>query len=198
VERYFARNTQTALRFITLNYTKVLENIFSNRDRQILGQNYFVVNHIHHIHGSVDRKISLGVNDESQISSYVDTNEKNFLIKPRLIERMNDRRIEILQDYITLSNIAVLFGLSIGATDKYIWEKIIDWLCKGDKLLIIHHYEEGLIVDDLTERESLQLEDRVKNKFLDYSGLDNDTKNSLKNKIYVIPNSTVLFSRNIL
>jgi hypothetical protein len=147
------------------------------------------------VHGSINRKISLGVNDESQISSYVEQSEKDFLIKPRLIQLMNDRRIEILQSYINSSGLIVLFGLSIGATDKYIWEMIIGWMRRGsNNMLIIHHYEKGLNVDDLTERESLRLEDRVKNKLLDYVDLDEDVKNILKSRIYVIPNSETLFS----
>jgi len=194
ISHYFLPNQPTAIRFVTLNYTNVLEKIFPSTGHHIIGQNYYIASPIHHVHGSIDRKISLGVNDESQISSYVESSEKDFLIKPRLIKLMNDRRIEILQEYINSAGLIVLFGLSIGATDKYIWEMVINWLYRGDNVLIIHHYEKGLVVDDLTERESLRLEDRVKNKLLDYSDLDDEVKNALKSKIYVIPNSVALFS----
>lgn len=193
IRRFFSDSPPTTLRFISLNYTNVLEKIFNIRGRQVLGRNYVVANPIHHVHGSIDRRISLGVNDESQISSYVEPSEKNFLIKPKLIQMMNDGRIETLNTYIRSASLIVLFGLSLGATDKYIWEKVIDWLDDGDKMLIIHHYEKDLIVDDLTERESLRLEERVKNKFLDYSELDDNQRSKLKNKIYVIPNSQTLF-----
>lgn len=194
VSRYFSHNPPTNIRFITLNYTNVLEKLFPSAGRSVLGRSYHIPNPIHHVHGSIHRRISLGVNDESQISSYVDSSEKDFLIKPRLIRLMNDRRIEILEEYINAAGLIVLFGLSLGATDKYIWEMVITWLLKGDNLLIIHHYEKGLIVDDLTEREALRLEDRVKNKFLDYSELEEEVKTNLKSKIYVIPNSSYLFS----
>jgi hypothetical protein len=193
VRRFFTTNPPTTLRFVTLNYTNVLEKLFPNRGRQLYGQDFIVAGTIHHVHGSINRRISLGVNDESQISSYIDPTEKDYLIKPKLIQMMNDRRIETLRDYINAAELMVLFGLSLGATDKYIWEMVIEWLHRGDRMLIIHHYEEGLVVDDLTERESLRLEERVKNKFLDYSDVNDDIRDQLKSKIYVIANSETLF-----
>ena len=137
----------------------------------------------------------MGVNDETQLSSYIDSDEKNYLIKPELIRLMNDGRIEKLAELINVGDVIVLFGVSLGATDRYIWNKVIDWLNSyGDKLLIIHHYESGLDVSDLTERESLMLSDRVKNKFLSYATLGDDEKTELKSKIYVIPNTSDLFA----
>jgi hypothetical protein len=193
--QHIADGSQTVIRFVTLNYTNVLEKLFPHPGRTVAGQDYIVDSPIHHIHGSISRKISLGVNDETQLSSYIDTDEKNFLIKPELIRLMNDGRIEKLTELINVSDVTVLFGVSLGATDKYIWNKVIDWLNNyPKKLLIIHHYEHGLDVSDLTERESLLLSDRVKNKFLSYATLDDEDKVDLKSKIYVIPNTTDLFS----
>lgn len=194
VRRFLPLNQQTSLRFVTLNYTNVLEKLFPTPGA-VLGRDYMLSEPIHHVHGSIDRMISLGVNDESQLSSYVDLKERDFLIKPRLIQKMNDARIETMNRYINSTNLIVMFGLSIGATDKYIWEYLIDWLFNSDKLLIIHHFENSLQVGDLTERQLLQLEDRVKNKFLDYSDLGDEEKESLKSKIYVIPNSEYIFSK---
>ncbi len=197
VFRRLSDGGSTAIRFVTLNYTDVLEKLFPKVGQTIVGKKYHIANPVHHIHGSIDRKISLGVNDASQISSYIDDEEKNFLIKPELIRLMNDGRIETLTEYISNSDIIVLFGVSIGATDKYIWNMVIDWLeihTRG--MLIIHHYERDLDVSDLTERESLLLSDRVKNKFLSYSDLDSEDKNKLKNKIYVVPNTSELFTIN--
>ena len=190
---HFSLNPPTSIRFVTLNYTSVLEKLFPHRGNSIIGQDYRVLSPIHHVHGSLEGKISLGVNDETQISSYISLAEKNYIIKPRIIELMNDHRIEKLGSYISSANLIVLFGLSIGATDKYIWELIADWLRNSDKLLIIHHYEKDIDVDDLTEREYLRLVDRVKNKFLDYSDLEDSTRSVLRNKIYVILNTKTLF-----
>ncbi len=183
------------MRFVTLNYTSVLEKIFPVTGRLITGKDYYISSPIHHVHGSIDRRISLGVNDESQLSTYIDTEEKKYLIKPQLIRSMNDGRLETLSSYITTSAVIVLFGVSLGATDRYIWEMVIDWMYSDpNRLLIIHHYEHGLDVDDLTERESLQLSDRVKNKFLSYSDLGDDDMDYLRLKMYTIPNSSNLFT----
>lgn len=192
--RHINDGHQTAIRFVTLNYTNVLEKLFPNIGARIAGRNYYI-DDIHHIHGSVDRRISLGVNDETQISSYIDAEEKQFLIKPELIRLMLDGRLETLEHHIYASDVTVLFGVSIGATDIYIWNMVVDWLeGNPNRLLVIHHYERGLDVSDLTERESLMLSDRVKNKFLSYSKLDEYDKNQLKMRMYVIPNTTDLFT----
>ncbi len=186
---------QTNMRFITLNYTNVLEKLFPNIGRAVAGRNYVISDRIHHVHGSIDTKISLGVNDDSQISSYIDADEKKYLIKPELIRQMNDGRLETLERYIDLCDVLVLFGVSLGATDKYIWIKAAQWLNSGhNRLLIIHHFEKGLDVSELTEREALQLEDRVKNKFLNYSNFSEEVVDTLKTKIYVIANTKELFS----
>lgn len=195
IQQLVPRHKQTAMRFITLNYTDVLEKLFPNAGRAVLGPKYSIVDKIHHIHGSIDRQISLGVNDESQISSYITDDEKKFLIKPELIRQMNDGRLETLSNYIKASNVIVLFGVSLGATDKYIWGQVARWLnIHPENMLIIHHYESGLSVNDLTERQALLLYDRVKNKFLDHSDIDDSIKSALKLKIYVIPNTKSLFS----
>lgn len=183
------------MRFITLNYTDVIEKIFPNAGLTAAGRQYAVVDRIHHVHGSITRKISLGVNDESQISSYITDDEKKFLIKPDLIRLMNDGRLETLSRYINVSDVIVLFGVSLGSTDKYIWNQVANWLYqKNDRMLIVHHYEKGLNVSDLTERQTLLLDDRVKNKFLDHSNVDDAVIDTLKSKIYVIPNTKSLFA----
>ena len=186
----------SAIRFVSLNYTDVLEKIFPRVGRAIAGLDYYIPSPVHHIHGSIDRKISLGVNDETQLSSYIDNVEKGFLIKPELIRMMNDGRIETLTQYINTSDIMVLFGVSLGATDRYIWNMVIEWLADSNRILVIHHYERGLDVSDLTERQALLLTDRVQNKFLSHSSFDleDEDKHQLKKKIYVIPNTTDLFT----
>jgi hypothetical protein len=195
IRQFMPRNKQTAIRIITLNYTDVLEKLFPNAGRAVLGPKYAVIDKIHHVHGSIEGQISLGVNDETQISSYIVDDEKKFLIKPELIHQMNDGRLETLAKYINLSNIIVLFGLSLGATDKYIWSQVAQWLnSHPNNILVIHHYESGLKVSELTERQALLLDDRVKNKFLDHSDIDESIKSSLKLKIYIVPNTKSLFS----
>lgn len=193
IRSYIPDSNLAAVRFITLNYTNSLEKLFPRRDIHLSNKNYYIINPIHHIHGSITRMISLGVSDESQISSFIDSKEKDFLIKPRLIERRNDERLELLRGHIHAANVIVLFGLSIGASDAYIWEYVIKWLSSGDRVLIIHHYEDGLDVDELTERQAIRLDDRVKDKFLSYSNIDDNAMSSIKNRIYVVVNTKELF-----
>jgi len=179
---------------ITLNYTDALEQIFKDTKRPSTSRNFYTPQEPHHLHGSVHRTISLGVNDESQLSSYVADDEKKYLIKPKLIEEMNDGRLEAFNQYIDSANVIVLFGVSLGETDTYIWEKVAEWLSANNyHILIIHHHENGLDLSDMTDRDYLRMYDRVKNKFLDNANTVTSLREVLKKKIYVIPNTSELF-----
>lgn len=186
------------IRFITLNYTDVLEQIFADTERPSTSRNFYTPQEPHHLHGSVHRTISLGVNDESQLSSYIADEEKKYLIKPQLIEEMNDGRLETFNQYVDIANVIVLFGVSLGASDTYIWEKVAAWLsASNSNILVIHHHEKGLDLSDMTDRDYLRMYDRVKNKFLDNANITSPLREILKKKIFVVPNSTELFKPEI-
>lgn len=180
--------------FVTLNYTYTLERVFPNLGRLIVPDN-IVVENIHHVHGDLTENVTLGVSDESQLSSALEGDEKNDLIKPRIIESMNDGRINKMKQIIRRSSVVILYGTSIGETDKYIWEFLIEWL-EGhpDRHLVVHKHDSTYT--DATKRIQRRRKlfvGEVQNTLLSYAELDEETKTELRNRIFVIHNTKKLF-----
>ncbi len=186
---------RTNIQFITLNYTKCLEKILPDIKIPLARQS-INVGEPHHIHGDLLENLTLGVSDESQLSPGMSGAEKDDLIKPSLIYSMNDGRIETLRQIINSSSIVVLFGASLGETDKYIWETLNKWVTNSpDGHIIIHKYDSAYM--DSTRRSSRrqkQFTSNVQDKILRYSGLDGDGIEELRARIFVIHNTKKLFA----
>lgn len=182
--------------FITLNYTLTLEAIINSWNTLIVPGN-ILFRSIHHLHGDLTEDVTLGVNDESQLSSALDGNEKDDLIKPVLIESMNDGRIDTMKSIIEGSAIIVLFGTSIGETDKYIWKAVIDWLAgHPSRHIIIHKHDSSYTTESkqISRRKKLFMNE-VRDGLLNKVSLDEDLKNRLRSRIFVIHNTDKLFVR---
>jgi hypothetical protein len=95
------------------------------------------------VHGVIDRFLTLGLNDETQLASdFFEKDDLNDLLKPNSLENSREYRRRNAKNTIENSDIIVIFGMSIGSTDKHWWEKIAEVLLKAkNKKLIIHLYE---------------------------------------------------------
>lgn len=128
-------------RFITFNYTDLLEKILSCcytgnkviQTRQVQGYNHQdTVGAIHHVHGTLDSQIIMGVNDESQLNlsnGVALTNMLRWLlIKPQINRDSQNEwdrpALQVLSD----SDIIAIYGVSYGETDRLWWSKICEWL----------------------------------------------------------------------
>lgn len=195
--RRLLSQSRTNIRFVTLNYTRCLEKILPNLRVSLANQSIQIGNP-HHIHGDLLENLTLGVSDESQLSSSMSGAEKDDLIKPSLIYSMNDGRIETMRQMINSSSVVVIFGASIGETDKYIWEILNSWIVGSvDGHIIVHKHDSAYT--DRTRRSSRkqkQFTSNVQDKILRYSGLDGDGISDLKARIFVIHNTKKLFATN--
>ena len=182
-------------RFLSLNYTNSLETILNNSENGLKRYDISITRPMH-IHGDLTDDLTLGVSDETQISRGLTGAEKDDLIKPELISSMNDGRMEALAELIDSSDIIVLFGTSIGETDKYIWQKVTDWLSNGKERYVVVHlydtdYDAGV---RRSSRRRKQFNSNAQDKLLRYSGQDGDGIDALKNQTYVVYNTQSFFS----
>ncbi|MGH7218479.1 MAG: AbiH family protein [Candidatus Microsaccharimonas sp.] len=187
-------NQQTNIDFVTLNYTKTLEKILS--ENRIRLRRYGInLGNPHHLHGDLAQDMTLGVSDESQISEAMTGAERDDLIKPSLIYSMNDGRIEMFQRLIANSTIIVLFGTSIGDTDKYIWEIVTKWLSNSTDRAVIIHAHDSSYTGGVRRNSRMQKQyiSNVQEKLLRHSGLDGDSISTLRSQIFVIHNTQSLF-----
>ena len=185
----------TVFQFISLNYTHSLEKILSNSSVPLSNRRIGIGSTLH-VHGDLSENLTLGVSDESQLSESMSGSEKDDLIKPSLIYSMNDGRIDAMNQLIQNSSVLVLFGSSIGETDKYIWEILVDWLFKSSNTYVVIHKFDDSYNDNVrrSSRRQKQFTSSVQDKLLRYSGLDGNGIAEIKNRVFVVHNTKKMFS----
>ena len=126
-------NKSIDIDIISFNYTDVVERAFGyNRAEIKLGKTstdvVAKVGHIYKVHGDLDHMV-MGVADETQITNKglagnLDATE--LLMKPKFIAARRDYVWKRCYECISRADIIVLYGLSIGETDKNWWTKIVE------------------------------------------------------------------------
>lgn len=179
--------------FITLNYTYTLEKILSG-ELLLKSRGYHLKTPLH-IHGDADTYMTLGVSDESQLYTGMSEREKRYLIKSHLIAAANDGRMDSFRGMLHGSTLVVLFGTSLGETDAYIWEELINWLsAHPERHVLIHKHDETYTP---VTRRSIWVEnefiEKTQEQLLNHSPLSENEKEELKRRIFVIHNTKKLF-----
>ncbi|MEN6594838.1 MAG: AbiH family protein [Clostridiaceae bacterium] len=134
--------------FVSFNYTKVFDRCLHQfrksmklKKRIVAGKRFRdTIGPVLHIHGTLDKLMIVGVNDETQIDNKDLASKKDVrsrIIKPDIIKELSRTRTSQLNSLIDSSNVIVLFGVSIGSTDKVWWSKISDWLMSDGKHQLI-------------------------------------------------------------
>lgn len=143
-------NSHFNYRFISFNYTNSLQIVLQNSSNNTKGNSFnsssfsqYLNKAIINVHGVIDRFLTLGLNDESQLATdFFERDDLNDLLKPDSLANSREYRRRNAENVIENSDIIVIFGMSIGSTDKHWWEKIAEVLLKAkNKKLIIHLYE---------------------------------------------------------
>ena len=193
--------------FISFNYTNSLEKIIQNCS-VLSKKNSFnsssvsqiVYKKIINVHGVIDKFLTLGVNDESQIASdFFDIGDLNELIKPISLENNREYMRRDAEIIIDNSDIIVIFGMSIGSTDKHWWEKIANVLINSkNKKLIIHLYDEKPSL--LSSRKVKIRRESKENEFLSHLenlGLSDEQIVQLRKQIYIVTNSEYIMKADL-
>jgi hypothetical protein len=181
------------INLITLNYTRTLEKILTGKaSSDDLGLSFQTPLHMH---GGTSELLTIGVSEVSQLYTGMSQQEKNDLIKPRLIAALNDGRIEDLRRIIDSSSLIIFFGTSIGETDKYIWDYVIRWLrANKGRHIIIHKYDTNYSAKARqSPRVQRQFDNNVQDNLLKYSRLHDTDKDELRKQIFVVHNTKKLF-----
>ena len=134
------------------NYTRTLdkflncEKVFPKRkvgSHNHHGNTYsHFIGEILHVHGTVDKNMVLGVNDESQIANldlFEDDFYKRFIIKRKQNKEYRESMDEIASDVISQSHLIYIYGMSLGETDNVWWERIVNWLKQSSYNHVIIH-----------------------------------------------------------
>lgn len=184
------------LYLVTFNYTRTLELLFDEKYSDIkIGSNYsghdVILREINHIHGFIDDRMILGVNDTTQISNK-DFHENEDAINSLVKEQRNRVQGHLIDnhcgDLVGSADMICIFGSSIGDTDRLWWSKIGEQLRRDTRLIIFDigekvHPRRGHIVDRFIQRK--------KEYFLSKTSLKEEEKTLVKDKIFVGFNSNM-------
>lgn len=137
-------NKSIEIDIISFNYTDVVERAFGYDGTEIkLGKTgsdiVAMVGHIYKVHGDLDHMV-MGVAEESQIANKslagnLDATE--LLMKPKHIEARRDYVWKRCYECVSRADIIVLYGLSIGETDKNWWAKIVERVYSDGNVRVI-------------------------------------------------------------
>lgn len=140
-------NEQHLFYFVNFNYTNIFDRCLQGykanggklthmfRTNEIKDS----IGNLIHIHGTVDKCMILGVNDDTQIMNqgFHDDAFHSRFVKPQIntaIDKSNDTQTS---DLINSSALIVIYGMSLGASDKKWWIQIAHWLVEDDKRHLI-------------------------------------------------------------
>lgn len=188
-------NSQTDVYAITFNYTKTLEKLigYSNSSLNIgkFGPHPIVLQRIEHIHGYINDRMVMGVNDVSQISNKTFHENQNILdafVKINCNQVQKHTIDNWCKGQIEKANLICIFGSSIGDTDNFWWELIGEQLKKDIKLII---FEKGEDISTRRPYKKGNIERTKKVFFLNKTKLDEKDKKNSIGKIFIGVNSNM-------
>lgn len=155
---------------ISFNYTSILDNLIKEYvNKQMSFANSIsknsVVRPIKHLHGSLQERLIIGVNDNSQVSNDNFINDIDFtesFIKTEYNKAANHLVDDECVELINRASIICIFGSSLGLTDRFWWELICDRILKENCKLIIYHKTfkiENQLFGNLVSKEIRHLKD---------------------------------------
>ena len=153
IQSYYSNSllAHSKITILSLNYTPSIERILDYKGNQPIsidsndswlgyGTKVHPVLHPHH---TLNGTIIVGLNDESQIANQTllgDEKFKEYFIKPACNKMLSFRTEDQCSDVINNSDLFVVFGSSLGATDKLWWQKIANRMVNSNSLLLLFIY----------------------------------------------------------
>ena len=197
-------------RFITFNYTTVLDKMIETVKNKFKGFNTHVSGvsrytdelwDPHHVHGTLDNEdLILCVDNVSQIANEAFQNDRritDYMIKTNVNKALGERKIEIAKEIIDNSRYICLFGLSIGDTDSTWWKYLVEWLNRSDTNRLVL-----FVKDDSKVQRSGAEKVRIRDKNRAFFGsrsycTDAKLYDKIRDKIIIVRNSKIFTYKNI-
>lgn len=179
------------VQILTFNYTKILYELIKKVNskqyksfRECSHGCFF--NNVEYAHGTLDSCLILGVSDETQLNNNYSAKNINFLKKESLQKALRENKHQKTEKIINDADIIVIFGMSIGDTDKYIWEKVAKISIEKDIPIIIYTYIENIEIIRRKPRILATKYTDIINNFIEKSSI-NDELSLKRLKSNIIP-----------
>ena len=159
IEYLTKSNKSIDIDIISFNYTDVIERAFGYEGAEIkigkTGSDLVAkIGHIYKVHGDLDHMV-MGVADETQIANKTlagNIDAAELLMKPKYITARRDYVWKRCYECISRADIIVLYGLSIGETDKNWWTKVVERINSDGNVRVIAYGHHDPPFDDLAIR----------------------------------------------
>ena len=201
---YWIKYSPWVVNIITFNYTKSIEKILEEKISNLnLGTSNkntpVVLRGIEHIHGYVDKRMILGVNDVSQLINntlHSNTETTDRYIKSNCNSTYGLGHENKCLEMIQSANLILIYGMSFGDTDLKWWKSVGDRLT-NEALVILYVFDKNANYNGNQGAQINAHKNRVKNMFLSKTNLPQEKLNDAKTRIYVALN-TDMFKLNII
>ncbi len=185
------------INIFTFNYTRTIEKIIENKKNIKLGYHPVgtasaILSSIEHIHGYVDERMVLGVNDVSQLKNKEFHNNIDVL-EAIIKEKCNKAYRHTIDNQFTTkiqqANLICIFGSSIGDTDNMWWKLIGQKLINEIPIIIFTKGEE--VISARIGYKNNRTERKMRKYFLNKTKLSDEEKEKFGNNIYVVIDSPI-------
>lgn len=183
---------------VTFNYTRIIENIIENKTGMKIGHHLkynakVTLRSVEHIHGYVDDRMVLGVNDISQLKNkdfHGNIDVLEAIIKEKCNLAYGHTKDDQFKNKINEANFICIFGASIGDTDNMWWELIGQRLRTGKVSILIFTKGEEVISPRIGYKNN-RTKRKMRNYFLKKTKLNKDEIDKVSNNIFVALDSSM-------
>ena len=135
------------INIIDFNYTRTIETLIEYKNSKCNISHLFGLmtdyTYIHHIHGTLDDyQLIFGVDNDEQIANEnfkKNGRIKKIIVKPEQNDLLDNQRNFSFEHIFDISNVFILFGLSMGATDEKWWKLLKERIQAGCYIIIFVH-----------------------------------------------------------
>ena len=185
---------------MTFNYTSVFDRLFKRSKLKIhntlCGEGVGMTNivEVYHAHGILGNNPIFGVSSVEQLSNLMDEEVTEEFIKEKIIENCLSTANQDNAQLINLADLIIIFGMSIGETDGYIWEKIARKSINSGIPIVIYQYNDKFDSShpSNTKNEVNNVKDNfIKNANVKNMNLEEDNIKKLRDNILIAINRPI-------
>lgn len=179
----------------TFNYTRTIEKIIGEEKNIKIGNHprptsSVTLRGVEHIHGYIDKRMVLGVNDISQLKNK-EFQENIDVLEAIVKEKCNKAYRHTIDSQFTnkikQANLICIFGSSIGDTDNMWWELLGQKLINEIPIIIFTKGEE--VISERIGYKNNRTERKMRNYFLKKTNLSNEDQEKFGHNVYVVLDS---------
>lgn len=186
--------TPVFIDIVTFNYTYTLEKLLGNKfPIEISG---YHIRRPRHIHGVLDDTILMGVNDNSQLANdsfRYDENLQDIIVKPIANDAMRNLSNVEVEKLIKEANLIILYGLSLGETDRK-WWNLIGKQYSRDDFKLMYFYVNKNAVPPRRSEQKLRVYRQCIQYIINTFGIADTLQNQVQSKTLIAINKPLFGS----